>query len=155
MSESDKLAQKECKLKHDRVGRYVHWQFCEKIGFNRARLWYEHEPKTVVENKNLKILWDFNIQCDHIIEARRPDIVVDEVKKATMITDAAIPGDARVCDEERWKIEKYSLLKDEIAWLQQMKKVVIPIVVGALGTLTTKFKKNIESLGIKIRIEHV
>ena len=36
-----------------------------------------------------------------------------------------------------------------------MKKVVILIVVGALGTLTTKFKKNIESLGIKIRIEHV
>ena len=101
MSESDKLAQKECKLKHDRVGRYVHWQFCEKIGFNGARLWYEHEPKIVVENKNLKILWDFNIQCDHIIEARRPDIVVDEVKKAAMITDAAIPGDARVCDEER------------------------------------------------------
>ena len=80
--------------------------------------------------------------------------MVDKVKKATMITDAAIPGDARVCDEERWNIEKYSLLKDEIAWLQQMKKVVvILIVVGALGSLATKFKKNIESLGIKI--EHV
>ena len=34
-----------------------------------------------------------------------------------------------------------------------MKKiVVIPIVVGALGTITTKFKKYIESLGIEIRI---
>ena len=31
-----------------------------------------------------------------------------------------------------------------------MKKVVvIPIVVGALGTVTTKFEKYIESLGIK------
>ena len=30
-----------------------------------------------------------------------------------------------------------------------MKKVaVIPIVVGALGAITTKFKKHIESLGI-------
>ena len=37
-----------------------------------------------------------------------------------------------------------------------MKKVVgIPIVVGALGTITTKFEKYIESLGIEIRIEHV
>ena len=37
-----------------------------------------------------------------------------------------------------------------------MKKVVvIPIAVGALGTKTTKFEKYIESLGIKIRIEHV
>ena len=32
---------------------------------------------------------------------------------------------------------------------------MIPIVVGALGTITTKFTKYIESLGIKIRNEHV
>ena len=41
------------------------------------------------------------------------------------------------------------MLKDEIARLWQMKKVaVIPIVVRALGAITTKFKKFIESLGI-------
>ena len=32
---------------------------------------------------------------------------------------------------------------------------MIPIVVGTLGTITTKFEKYIESLGIKIGIEHV
>ena len=97
------------------------------------------------------------IQCDYTIEARRPDIVVvDKVKKETMIIDVAIPGDARVCDKEREKIEKYSLLEDKIARLWQMKKVVvIPIVVGALGTITTKFEKYIENLGIEIGIEHV
>ena len=37
-----------------------------------------------------------------------------------------------------------------------MKKVVvIPIVLGALGTMTTKFEMYIESLRIEIRIEHV
>ena len=92
-----------------------------------------------------------------MIETGRPDIVVvDKAKKETMIIDVAIPGDTRVCDKEREKIEKYSWLKDEIARLWQMKKVVgIPIVVGALGTITTKFEKYIESLGIEIRIEHV
>ena len=34
------------------------------------------------------------------------------------------------------------------------KVVMIPIVVGALGTITT-FKKYIESLVIEIRIEHI
>ena len=34
-------------------------------------------------------------------------------------------------------------------------KKVIPIVVGALGTITTKFAKYIENLGIEIRIKHV
>ena len=73
-----------------------------------------------------------------MIEPRRPDIVVvDKIKKETMILDVTIPGDTRVCDK-------------------QMKKVVvIPIVVEALGTVTTKFEKYIERLGIEIRIKHV
>ena len=92
-----------------------------------------------------------------MIEARTPDIVVvDKVKKETMIIDVAIPGGTRVCDKEREKIEKYGLLKAEIARLWQMKKVVvIPIAVGALGTIIRKFEKYIESLGIEIRIEPV
>ena len=141
VSACGKLTQKEYKRWHDSVGRYVYWQFCEELGFNRAWLWYEHEPESVVENEKFKILWDFTTQCDYMIEARRPDIVVvDKVKKETMIIDVAIPEDTRVCDKEREKIEEYSLLKDEIARLWQMKKiVVIPIVVGALGTITTKF----------------
>ena len=73
-----------------------------------------------------------------------------------MITDVAIPGDTRACDKEQEKIEKYSLLNDKIARLWQMKKVVvIPIVVGVLGTITTKFEKYIESHGIEIGIELV
>ena len=90
-----------------------------------------------------------------MIEARRPDMVgVDKVKKETMITDVAILGDTRVCDKEREKIEKYSLSKEETARLWQ-NKIVIPIVIGALVTITTTFEKCNESLGIKIRIEHV
>ena len=60
-----------------------------------------------------------------MIEARRPDVVVvDKVKKEAMIIDGAMPGDTRVCDKEWKKIEKYSLLKDKISRLWQMKKVV-------------------------------
>ena len=54
----------------------MHGQFCEKLGFNRARLWYEQVPENVVESEHFKILWDFIIRCYHMIEARRrPDIV--------------------------------------------------------------------------------
>ena len=53
-----------------------------------------------------------------MIEARKPEImVVDKVKKETMIIDVAIPGDTRVCDKEQEKIKKCSLLKDKIARL--------------------------------------
>ena len=79
-----------------------------KLGFNRAKIWYEHEPESLAENENFKILWNFTIQCDHMIEVRRSDIVV---------IDEAIPEDTRVCDKEQKKIEKYSWLKDKIARL--------------------------------------
>ena len=86
-----------------------------------------------------------------MIEARRPDIVVvDKVKKEAMIIDMAISGDTRVYDKEQEKIKKHSVLKEEIARLWQTKKVVvIPIAVGTLGPIRTKFEKYFESLGIE------
>ena len=61
VSECGKLAQKEYKRRHDSVKGYVYWQFCEKLGVNRARLWCKHEPVSVVEKENFKILWGFTI----------------------------------------------------------------------------------------------
>ena len=70
-----------------------------------------------------------------------------------MIIDVGIPGETRVCDKEQEKIEKYSLLKDEIVKLWQMKKVVVIAIVGvASGTITTRFEKYIESRGIEIEL---
>ena len=55
------------------------------------------------------------IQCDHIIEARRPDIIVDkkESNKA-IIVDITSPWDHRVYEKKSKKVEKYQDLKREI-----------------------------------------
>ena len=69
----------------------------------------------MLENEGFKVLWDFNVQCDRIVEARRPDIVfVNKHAKEAMIIDVAIPGEARLKDKELEKIEKYQLLREEI-----------------------------------------
>ena len=69
---------------------------------------YEHSTETVSEITTHKLLWDMNIQCDHSIEARMPDIVIiDKVKKSAIIVDVAIPGDKRIYDKEKEKIDKY------------------------------------------------
>ena len=39
---------------------------------------YEHSPEPVVENTNVKILWDFTIQTDKKMPNNRPDIVIVE-----------------------------------------------------------------------------
>ena len=70
-----------------------------------------------------------------MIEARKLDIVVlAKVKEKAIIIDMVIPGDTRGGDKEQEKIDKYSLLKDKIARIWQMNKViVIPIVVEAFA----------------------
>ena len=40
-----------------------------------------HNPAPVLENDLHKILWDFNIQTDHLIPARRPDLIIINKKK--------------------------------------------------------------------------
>ena len=49
------------------------------------------------------MLWNCIVQCDHMMEAIRPDIVAVE---ETMIIDIAIPGDTRLYDKEQEKIEE-------------------------------------------------
>ena len=63
--------------------------------------------KSVLKNEDYKIMWDFSIQTDHIIEARRPDlVVVDKEERICKIIDFAVPGD-RIEEKEKDKIEKY------------------------------------------------
>ena len=66
-----------------------------------------------------------------------------------------MPGDERVNKRKVGKTEKYKRLKDEIARMWGMKEViVIPVVVGALGAISTGFEKNIAAIGIEMRVEH-
>ena len=52
-----------------------------------------------------------NIQCDDIIVERRPDIlIVNKMEKTSIIIDVEIPGDKRIIDKEKKKIEKYQNL---------------------------------------------
>ena len=72
-------------------------------------------PQTVSEKVHHKLIWDMVIQCDNIIVERRPDIAtVHKMEKTAIITYVAIPGDKRITDKEKDKIEKYHNLKREI-----------------------------------------
>ena len=72
---------KEYKRRHDNLGIIVHWKLAGKCNFEAGDKWYEHEPESALENENYKILWDFSIQTDHVIETRRPDLVLVDKKK--------------------------------------------------------------------------
>ena len=93
----EKLAQKEYKRRHKNVARIVRWKLCGKYNVKRSEKWYEHAPEDVVENEEVKILWDVMIQCDREIKAKKTDIVVvNKNERRCAIIDIAIPGEELV-----------------------------------------------------------
>ena len=47
----------------------------EKAKLEREDWRYKHIPERVVQNEDFKVLWDFKVQCDRMVEAGRPDII--------------------------------------------------------------------------------
>ena len=87
----------------------------EKFNLEKSEKLYLHNPQTVSENVNGKLISDINMQCDNVIVERRPDIViVNKMEKTAIIIDVAVPWDKRIIDKEKEKIEKYQNIKREI-----------------------------------------
>ena len=81
-----------------------------------------------------KLLWGFEIQTDHPISARRPDLIMINKKKRTCrIVYFAVH---RVKLKESEKKDKYLDLARELKKLQHMRVTVIPILIGTLSTVT-------------------
>ena len=67
-----------------------------------------HNLESVLENETHTLLWNFEIQTDHLISARRTDIVIISKKKKTYrIWDFAVPVDHIVKLKENEKKDKY------------------------------------------------
>ena len=110
ISEFSKLAQKEYKTRYNWMGKVIHGEMCKKFKFDHTNKWYMHNPAAFLENDTHKLLWDFDIQTDHLISARRPDLrVINNKKKkkkkkrkkekkerTCKIVDFAVPADLRI-----------------------------------------------------------
>ena len=83
ISECSKLAQKEYKTRDDWVGKVTRSKFCKKFKFDSINKWCMYNTASVQENEAHKLLWDFDIQTDHLISVRRTDLVRNNKKKRT------------------------------------------------------------------------
>ena len=103
----------------------------------------------MLENDKCKILLEFAIQTDKKIEYRRPDIVVtDKDKRECKIIDIAAPGDRNIKMKKTETITKYQDLRLQVQKLWDVKATVIPIVTGALGTVTKVLENHLKTIGI-------
>ena len=94
-------------------------------------------------------MWDFSIQTDHVIEARRPDfIVVDKKERSCKIIDFTVPGDSRIEEDEKEKIEKYQDLGRKLQKIWDVKVKIMLLVVGSLGAVPKQFGNRLKQIGI-------
>ena len=74
-----------------------------------------YKPKSVRENETHKILWGFEIQMNHLIQARKPNLVsINKKKKNSLSTGFSIPVDHRGKIKQNKNINKYMDLAREL-----------------------------------------
>jgi len=64
----------------------------------------------------------------------------------------AIQEDSGVKEKENEKVEKYRNLARELRRMWEVKTKVVPIVVGALGTVPLQLKGNLKGIRVDISI---
>ena len=100
------------------------------------------------------------INTDHLIPDRRPDLIIinnNKKKKRELakIVDFAVPADHRIKLKECAKKDKYLDLARELKKLWNMQVTIIPIVIGAFGTVTKGLLKGLENLEVGGRVETI
>ena len=117
-----------------------------------------HNPALVLENDSHKLLWDFDIYTDHLMSAIGPDFIIINKKKKKRICKIvgfAVPANYRIKLKKCEKKDKYLELARELKKLWKMKVTIIPIVIGALGTVTKGLLKGREELEVGGRVETI
>ena len=82
------------------------------------------------------------MQTDRTISNKKPGIIIRDNERGTcVLIDAAISGDRSVIKKEAEKILKFKDLTTEIQCMWSVKAKLIPVIIGATGTISKSFKK--------------
>ena len=72
-----------------------------------------HQPESILLSELNKILWDFEIQTDHLIPARRPDQVIINKKKNLPLSGFCSPhGQQRENHSKKKETSTLTLLEN-------------------------------------------
>ena len=90
------------------------------------------------------------IKTDRKVGYKMPDVVVvDREENPWYMVDFANPMDHHVKEKEEEKIDRYMDLAAEVRRQFREKTVIVPIVLGALGTVQVKLSKVLKKLEIE------
>jgi len=86
----------------------------------------------------------------------KPDIkICDNERGKCMLIDNEISGDRNVIKKEAEKILKYKNLTIEIQCMWNVKTKVIPVIIGATGTVSKSFRKYVSNIPGKHEVKEL
>jgi len=144
-----KLSKGPYKRRHDHMGLRVYWEVCRQYGVRCADKWYEEVPDTVRRSKDgqFEIWWDRPIETTVKLDHNRPDLVIiNRQDNEWTIIEFSVPWDKNVQLKEEEKVSKYIPLAKEIHKVHRVSTKIVPIVLGSLGTVTTRLQNSLKEL---------
>jgi hypothetical protein len=136
--------------RHDRVYAQLHFNLCKETEVQLDKKhWYEYVTKSVETSQRGKatILWNQQTQTDGTISNNKPDIIIrDNEKRIYMLINVAISGERNVIKKKSEKILKYKDLTIEIQRTCNVKTKMIPVITGAIGTISKSFRKYVSNI---------
>ena len=113
---------------------------CRKYDIKVTRNWYE---------QGIEIFWKVEIKTTTKIKHNRPDIVAKVPgERKWQLIDIATPQDHNIVSKENEKVDKYIDVASVIRTEHKVNAEIVPLVIGALGTVSKRLKRYIDVVGI-------
>ena len=129
--------------RYDWARKVINCELCKELKFDHTKKWYRHNLESLMGNEIHKHFWGFwdRNGKPHLDQTIRP-CNNQQKKKTFRIVGFAVPANNRIkLKESKRKISTWTLIWN---WkkLRDMKVTIIPIVIGALGTVHKGFGNN-------------
>ena len=127
-------------IRHKLIVTRVHWDLCRKYDIKVTKNWYE---------QGIEIFWKVEIKTTTKIKHNRPDIVVKlSRERKWQLIDIATPQDHNIVGKENEKVDKYIDVASVIRTEHKVNAEIVPLVIGALGSVSKRLKTYIDVVGI-------
>ena len=135
----------------------IYWELCKKLKFDHTNKWYMHNSRICPRERDTQTPLGFRDTNGslNLDQTTRFYINEQQEKRTFRIVDFTISADYRVKLNECEKRDKYRDLAREMKKLWNMKVTIIPIVIGALSTVTKGLVQGLEDLEITGRVETI
>ena len=133
--------------RHDYVGKFIYDKIMEKYNIKNT----SQQPLKIVSNESCEIWWDQKVNLPTGVKHNKPDIILwNKEQKTCQIIEISVPSDRNINKKIKEKYDNYYPLIGELQRVYpEYKYRIIPIIVGALGSIPTLLERSLIEIGFE------